>query len=101
MDEQLREMAQARYCEPEFLKALFDLALEEKWFELQHVIQHDMAKAILADYSLSLGQGYLNKEIFYDHWEEVIQIGWESFCKHTNMPIETVKDRLADISNTI
>ena len=29
--------------------ALPELALEEQWFDLQHMIQHDMAKAILAD----------------------------------------------------
>ena len=46
-----------------FLQALFELAIEEQWFDLQHMVQHDMAKAILADYSLEQGQDYLNQKI--------------------------------------
>jgi hypothetical protein len=66
MDDRLRELAENRYGQKEFLSALFDLALEEQWFDLQHLIQHDMAKAILADYSQEIGKDYLNQEIFYD-----------------------------------
>jgi len=101
MNEQLKELAQARYAQQEFLRALFDLALEERWFELQHVIQHDMAKAILADYSVHMGKGYLNSNIFFDNWEEVIQIGWQAFSDHTGIPLEQVKTRLSEISNNI
>jgi len=101
MNDQLKEMAEARYGQTEFLRALFDLALEERWFELQHVIQHDMAKAILADYSFYTGQGYLDSKIFYDNWEEVIAIGWQVFSNHTGIPLEQVKIRLAEISNKI
>jgi hypothetical protein len=101
MNEQLREMAEKRYGQSEFLRMLFDLALEERWFELQHVIQHDMAKAILADYSYFLGQGYFNSQIFYDHWEEVIEIGWQAFSNHTGIPLEKVEARLAELSNKI
>jgi len=101
MNDQLKEMAETRYRQTEFLRALFDLALEERWFELQHVIQHDMAKAILADYSLSNGRGYLDSKIFYDNWEEVIAIGWKVFSDHTGIPLEQVKVRLAEISNQI
>ncbi len=101
MDDQLKRMAESRFGETELLKTLFDLALEDKWFELQHVIQHDMAKAILADYSLYVGQGYLDSKIFYDNWEEVIEVGWQNFCKHTGLSREQVNAHLADLSNQI
>jgi len=101
MNDQLRKLAEARYAQQEFLRALFDLALEERWFELQHLVQHDMAKAILADYSVHMGQGYLNSNIFFDNWEEVIAIGWKTFSDHTGIPPEQVKMHLSDISNKI
>jgi hypothetical protein len=99
MDKCLRELAEVRYGQKEFLSALFELALEEEWFELQHLIQHDMAKAILADYSLSNGRGYLNQDDFYNNWEDVIAIGWSTFCAHTGLSMDKVTfnlQRLAD-----
>jgi hypothetical protein len=101
MNDQLKEMAEARYAETEILRTLFDLALENQWFDLQHVIQHDIAKAILADYSLHTGKGFLDPKIFYDNWEAVIEIGWKAFSNHTGIPLEQVKLRLAEISNKI
>jgi hypothetical protein len=95
MDNQLRDLAQSRYRQPAFLSALFELALEEQWFDVQHMVQHDMAKAILADYSLDLGRGYLNHDIFNENWEEVIGVGWEAFCEHTGLPMEKVQQKLA------
>src|ERR1700689_4986661 len=74
MDDRLKQMAETRYGQPEFLSVLFDLALEDQWFDLQHIIQHDMAKAILADYSYELGKGYLNNDIFFNNWEDVIDV---------------------------
>ncbi|MGH9554035.1 MAG: hypothetical protein ACRD3W_31945, partial [Terriglobales bacterium] len=61
MDERLRELAETKYATPAFLSTLFDLALEEQWFDLQHLIQHDMAKAVLADYCYEMGKDYLNQ----------------------------------------
>ena len=46
MDERLRELAHARYSQKAFLSALFELALEEQWFDVQHMVQHDMAKRL-------------------------------------------------------
>ena len=97
MDERLRDLAESRYRQREFLAALFELALEEQWFDLQHMVQHDMAKAILADYSYELGRGYLNKEIFLDHWEEVIEVGWGAFCEHTGLSREKVNHKLRSL----
>ena len=101
MDERLKELAETRYKQTEFLKTLFDLALEEQWFDLQHVIQHDMAKAILADYSYELGKGYLNMEIFLSNWEEVIEIGWRIFCEYTGLTMEKVRLNLEKTRNAI
>ncbi len=101
MDDRLREMAEERYEQKEFLSALFELALEEQWFDVQHLIQHDMAKAILADYSLEQGKGYLNQEIFYSHWEEVIAIGWNKFCMHTGLTMDKVNRHLQDLREAI
>jgi len=101
MDERLKELAQERYGQKEYLSTLFDLALEEKWFDLQHLIQHDMAKAILADYSQELGKDYLNQEVFYNNWEDVIQVGWAAFCKHTGLSMEQVNVRLQALRNAI
>ena len=100
MDNRLRELAEARYGQQEFLSVLFDLALAEQWFDLQHVIQHDMAKAILADYSYELGKGYLDQEIFYQHWEDVIAVGWNKFCTHTKLPFDEVKLHLDKLQDT-
>jgi hypothetical protein len=97
MDEKLKQLAETRYSQKEFLGILFELAVEEQWFDLQHMIQHDMAKAILADYSYELGEGYLNTDIFFQHWEEVIEVGWCAFCQHTGLPREKVKLRLEQL----
>ena len=101
MDDRLKEMAEARYGQREFLSALFDLALEEQWFDLQHMIQHDMAKAIIADYSFELGRDYLNQELFYKYWEEVIDVGWTTFCAHTGLTRDKVNTNLAKLRETI
>jgi hypothetical protein len=101
MDDRLREMAESRYSQPEFLSVLFDLALEEQWFDLQHIIQHDMAKAILADYSYQIGKGYLNNEIFYSNWEDVIDVGWKKFCSHTGLSMDKVQMRLQELRDAI
>jgi hypothetical protein len=101
MDDRLKELAQERYGQKEYLSTLFELALEEKWFDLQHLIQHDMAKAILADYSQELGKDYLNQEVFYNNWEDVIQVGWMAFCKHTGLSMEQVNVRLQALRNAI
>jgi len=97
MNDRLRELAETRYQQPEFLKVLFELALEEQWFDLQHMVQHDMAKAILADYSLEQGKGYLNQDIYFSHWEDVIEVGWRAFCDHTGLPREKVNQQLATL----
>src|ERR1700751_568093 len=94
MDNRLRELAESRYRQPEFLAALFELALEEQWFDLQHMVQHDMAKAILADYSYEQGKGYLKQDVFFSHWEDVIEVGWSAFCSHTGLSREKVKQHL-------
>lgn len=99
MDDKLRELAESRYRQPEFLKTLFELALEEQWFDLQHMVQHDMAKAILADFSLDQGAGYLNQDIFFNNWEAVIEVGWTAFCDHTGLPREKVDQQLAHLRN--
>lgn len=72
------------------MRALFELALEEQWTDLSHMIQHDMAKAILADYSLEAGLGYLNQKVYMEFWEEVIEIGWTRFCQHTGLSRDKV-----------
>ncbi|MBK8220969.1 MAG: hypothetical protein IPK73_08100 [Candidatus Obscuribacter sp.] len=97
MDDRLKELAEMRYGQSEYLKVLFDLALEDNWFDLQHMIQHDMAKAILADYSYEKGLGYLNQEVFFDFWEEVIEVGWSIFCRHTGLSRERVDKALANL----
>jgi hypothetical protein len=101
MDKQLKDLAESRYGQPEFVNTLFELAVEGQWFDVQHVIQHDMAKAILADYSFKLGRGYLNSQIFNDYWEEVIEIGWKTFCSRTGISRESVRTRLKELHNTI
>lgn len=101
MDERLRELAESRYGQTEFLSTLFELALEEQWFDLQHLIQHDMAKAILADYSYELGKGYLNQDVFYGNWESVIEVGWKIFCNHTGLTMDKVNSHLSDLREAI
>jgi hypothetical protein len=101
MDAQLQTLAQERYSQKELLNTLFELALSEQWFDLQHVLQHDIAKAILADYSYNLGQGFLDPKIFYEHWEEVIEIGWQIFCKHTGISRQQVQEKLSQLHETI
>ncbi|HEY9677211.1 MAG TPA: hypothetical protein V6C76_04355 [Drouetiella sp.] len=101
MDNRLRELAESRYSQEQFLSTLFELALEEQWFDLQHLIQHDMAKAILADYSYELGKGYLNQEIFYTYWEAVIEIGWKIFCNHTGLSMDKVNSHLTQLREAI
>lgn len=97
----LKELAESRYQQPEFLKTLFELALEEQWFDLQHMIQHDMAKAIIADYSYELGKDYLNQEIYFNCWEEVIEIGWDKFCGHTGLSRDRVNSHLRQLREAI
>ena len=101
MDEQLRALAENRYQQQEFLTALFELAVEDKWLDLQQMVQHDMAKAILADYSYERGQGYLSPDIFFSHWEDVIAIGWRAFCSHTGLPMDKVHRQLQKLHNSL
>ncbi len=101
MDDKLKQLAESRYSQKEFLGILFELAVEDQWFDLQHMIQHDMAKAILADYSFELGEGYLNTDIFFRYWEEVIEVGWNAFCQHTGLPREKVRLRLEQLRDGI
>lgn len=101
MDDRLLELAKERYRQPAFLKTLFELAVEEQWFDVQHMVQHDMAKAILADYSYDLGRGYLDREIFLDNWEAVIDVGWDAFCEHTGLARERVHDQLKRLQERI
>jgi hypothetical protein len=97
MDEQLKQLAEKFYGQEQFLRVLFDLALDDDWFQLQHLVQHDMAKAVLADYSCQHGKGYLDDQIFYDCWEQVIDVGWQVFCGHTHIPRETVISNLKQL----
>ena len=60
-----------------------------------------MAKAILADYSYELGRGYLNQDIFYNNWEDVIEVGWNIFCEHTGLTREKVNLQLARLREAI
>ena len=101
MDQRLREIAEYRYSQKAYLTVLFDLALEEQWFDLQHMIQHDMAKAVIADYSLEIGQDYLNQELYFSYWEEVIQLGWDIFCRHTGFSRQKVDSSLAKLAADI
>lgn len=89
--DRLRELAEHKYGQEVFLRVLFDLALEERWFDLRHMVQHDMAKAVIADYCRELGKReYLDEKIYLDCWEEVIDIGWNKFCHHTGIPRDRV-----------
>ncbi len=101
MDERLKEIAESHYQQKEFLQTLFELAVENQWFDVQHMVQHDMAKAIIADYSLEQGQGFLNSDLFLDNWEQVIDVGWEAFCRHTGLTRERVQKHLLQIGNNM
>lgn len=101
MDERLKEIAESRYRQQEFLRTLFDLALENNWFDLRHMVQHDMAKAIIADYSLERGLGYLNNDLFFAHWESVIDVGWSAFCSHTGLTRELVSQQLQELGESL
>lgn len=97
----LKVLAETRYSQEHFLRALFDLALEEQWTDLSHMIQHDMAKAILLDYSLEEGLGYLNQKVYTDFWEDVIEIGWTRFCEHTGLSRDKVNRCLKEYREAI
>ncbi len=97
----LQELAEIRYGQKEFLSTLFELALEDQWFDLQHMVQHDMAKAIIADYSTEEGQGYLNQDIYMNCWEGVIDIGWSKFCHHTGLSRDRVNTQLKKLQEAI
>ncbi len=64
---------------------------------LQHMIQHDMAKAVLADYSYERGEDYLNSKTFFDNWEDVIEVGWDAFCAHTGLSRDRVQEQLKQL----
>ncbi len=99
MDERLRELAEKGYRQQEFLQTLFELAVENQWFYVRHMVQHDMAKAIIADYSMEKGLDYLNTTVYYDNWEAVIEVGWCAFCKHTGLPRERVDRYLQELTD--
>lgn len=99
MDARLKELAEVRYQQQEFLQTLFELAVENQWFDVQHMVQHDMAKAIIADYSLEKGLGFLNSELFFDNWEQVIDVGWDAFCAHSGLTREKVNKHLQQLSD--
>lgn len=101
LPDRLQELAENRYSQQEFLRTLFELAVEDQWFDLQHMIQHDMAKAIIADYSLEAGKGYLNQDIYLSCWEEVIDIGWGKFCGHTGLTRDKVNVQLKRLREAI
>jgi hypothetical protein len=101
MDTQLLQLAEAKYSQEEFLNTIRQLALAEQWFDLQHVVQHDMAKAILADYSMLTEKDYLDPKIFYTYWEEVIEIGWEIFCERTGISREHIRVKLSQLHEKI
>lgn len=97
MDARLRELAEVRYQQQEFLQTLFELAVENQWFDVQHMVQHDMAKAIIADYSLEKGLGFLNSQLFFENWEQVIEVGWDAFCQHSGLSREKVNAQLKQL----
>lgn len=99
MDDRLREIAEKGYRQQEFLQTLFELAVENQWFDVRHMVQHDMAKAIIADYSMEQGLDYLNSKVYYDNWEAVIEVGWNAFCKHTGLPRDRVDRYLHELTD--
>ena len=99
MDERLRSLAEDRYQQKEFLAQLFELAVEEQWFDVRHMVQHDMAKAILADYSLENGFGFLDRDIYLNYWEDVVKIGWGAFSEYTGLPMEKINTQLKRLEN--
>ncbi|MBX9690295.1 MAG: hypothetical protein K2X27_26515 [Candidatus Obscuribacterales bacterium] len=101
MDERLKEIAEIHYQQKEFLQTLFELAVDNQWFDVQHMVQHDMAKAIIADYSLEQGLGYLNTQLFFDNWEQVIEVGWAAFCAHSGLSREKVMQHLQNLGERL
>lgn len=101
MDERLKEIAEIHYQQQEFLQTLFELAVENKWFDVQHMVQHDMAKAIIADYSLEQGMGFFDSQIFFDNWEQVIDVGWNAFCTHSGLSRERVMKQLQQLGDNL
>lgn len=99
MDARLKELAETRYTQQEFLQTLFELAIENKWFDVQHMVQHDMAKAIIADYSIEQGLGFLNSQLFFDNWEQVIDVGWDAFCQHSGLTRDRVNKQLQELGD--
>jgi hypothetical protein len=100
MDARLHELAEFKYQQSEFLNTLFELAVEERWSMLQHLVQHDMAKAVIADYMSERGENYFSSPRFFDHWEEVIAIGWQTFCNHTGLSLEKVQQKLCALQDS-
>lgn len=98
VDDRLKELAEARYQRREFLQTLFELAVENQWFDVRHMVQHDMAKAIIADYSLEQGRGYLDQELYFDNWESVVEVGWTAFCTHTGLSMDRVNNHLQQLN---
>lgn len=94
MDSRLKELAESRYHQQQFLATLLELAVEQQWFDVRHLVQHDMAKAILSDYSYEIGRGHMHMPTYYDNWEEVVAVGWQAFCEHTGLPQDKVQQHL-------
>lgn len=101
MNERLQELAELHYQQPEFLRTLFELAVENNWFDLRHMVQHDMAKAVIADYSLECGKGYLDNDLFFANWEQVVDVGWQAFCIHTGIAREQVMQKLHSLGENL
>lgn len=100
MNESLKLLAESKYRQPEFLKTLFELAVDGEWFYVQHMVQHDMAKAIIADYSQDIGCDYLDPQLYFENWESVIDVGWDVFCEHTGLNREKVNIYLKKLAET-
>jgi hypothetical protein len=101
MDDRLQNIASEHYGQKEFLATLFELAIEEQWFDVQHMVQHDMAKAVIADYGYELGFGFMDGDLYQKHWEEVIEIGWQTFCNHTGLSRDKVRAQLTSLRNNL
>lgn len=101
MDDRLKELAQSRYQQREFLQTLFELAIENQWFDVRQMVQHDMAKAIIADYSQEQGRGFLDGELFLDNWESVVEVGWGAFCAHTGLTRDRVNHQLQQLGENL
>ncbi|MBX9879905.1 MAG: hypothetical protein K2Y22_15715 [Candidatus Obscuribacterales bacterium] len=94
MDSRLQEIAESRYHQQQFLATLLELAVEQQWFDVRHMVQHDMAKAILSDYSSEIGRGDMHMPTYYENWEEVVAVGWKAFCDHTGLSQEKLEQHL-------